>query len=105
MPRGFVAIGLQNPKNSCNVGSVFRAAGCYESDLIIIAGARRFKSLTSVSSDTQKTWRHIPVIQPLDVFDAAPLGVIPIAIDLLPGAENLVNFTHPERALYLRLSV
>lgn len=98
--RGFVAIGLHNPKTPANVGGVLRAAGCYGADLVVISG-KRLCSYRSIATDTQKAWKHMPTITPDDLFDAHPLGSIPIAVDLLPGAIPLPGFVHPERAFYI----
>lgn len=101
MVRGFVAIGLHNPKTPANVGSVLRAAGCYEAGLVVIGGKRRLCSYRHIATDTQKAWKHIPTLTPEDVFDGMPLGAIPIAVDLLPDARCLTTFAHPERAFYI----
>lgn len=99
--RGFAAVGLVNPKNSINVGSALRAAGCFEASLVVVAGLRPERYMGRIASDTQKTYRHTPVIRIADVFDAAPYDCIPIAVDLVPGARDLRQFTHPERAFYI----
>jgi len=98
--RGFVAIGLQNPKYPHNVGSVFRAAGCYNADLIVIGG-RRLCNYQKLSADTMKAWRHIPTVICEDLFSAMPLGAIPVCVEILPDAVPLPNFVHPERAFYI----
>ncbi len=33
--RGYAAIGLDNPKTPANMGSVLRAAGCYQASLVV----------------------------------------------------------------------
>lgn len=101
MNRGFVAIALWNPKTPANVGGVLRAAGCYDADLVVVAGKRRINSIRHLATDTQKMWRQIPTLQPEDPFDAIPVGAIPIAVDLLPGAIPLPDFVHPARAFYI----
>lgn len=99
--RGFAAIALWNPKTPANVGGVLRAADCYGVDLVVIGGARRVKTIAHLSTDTAKAWKHIPTLQPEDPFDAMPLGSIPIAVDLVEGAQSLVSYRHPERAFYV----
>lgn len=101
MPRGYVAIALWNPKTPANVGGVLRAAGCYDADLVVIAGKRRIHTLSRLATDTMAAWKHIPTIQPEDPFDAMPLGAIPVAVDLIDGAIPLPRFVHPERAFYV----
>lgn len=101
MTRGFAAVALVNPKSPLNVGSVLRAAGCYDASLVVVAGNRPERFMGRIATDTQKAWRHIPTLRIPDVFDALPYDCIPIAVDLLPHAVSLVNFHHPERAFYI----
>lgn len=99
--RGFAAIGLVNPKNPENVGSVLRAAGCYEASLVVVAGTRPEFYMGRIKTDTHKAYRHIPTLRVADILDACPYDCIPIAVDLLPHAVSLVDFKHPERAFYI----
>ena len=99
--RGFSAIGLVNPKNSINVGSALRAAGCFDASLFVVSGLRPERYMGRIASDTQKAYRHIPVIRIHDVFDAVPYDCVPVAVDLVPNAKDLRQFTHPERAFYI----
>ena len=94
--RGYSSVALRSPKNTNNVGSVLRAAGCYGVDLVVVE-SQRVHSLT----DAQKAWRHIPTICVEDVFEARPFGSQAVAIDLVEGAVSLVDFVHPERAFYV----
>lgn len=96
--RGYVAIGVVSPKCDANVGGIMRAAACYGADLVLLSGHR----YRAQSTDTTKAWRHIPVIHNLsDVFDAAPYGAVPVAVDLVEDAQSLPAFQHPERAFYI----
>lgn len=95
--RGFAAIGLFNPKNLENMGSVLRAAGCYEASLVVIQGHRFKKSRV----DTQQSWRHIPTIETTDLFSVIPVGTVPVAIEFIKGAKSLTDYVHPERAFYI----
>lgn len=99
--RGFSAIGLVSPKTPANIGGVLRAAGCYRADFIAVAGVRGHKAVSHCATDTQKAYRHIPTVLCDDVFDAHPVGSIPIAIDLVEGAVSLVDFVHPPAAYYI----
>ena len=95
--RGYAAIGLDNPKHEVNVGSAMRAVGCYESAMLVISGKR----LKSGSSDTMRMYKHIPLIHVDDIFDAIPFDCVPVAVDLIEGAQSLVDYVHPERAFYI----
>lgn len=95
--RGFSCVALDNPKTPANVGSVMRAAHVYGAGLVVVSGQRFKRSGT----DTTKAWRHIPVIEAEDVFDAIPFDCVPVAVDLIEGACPLPRYVHPERAFYI----
>lgn len=96
-PRGYAAIGLQSPKTPANVGGVLRAAGCYGAALVAVTGDRYRRTGT----DTQKAYRHLPLLQCANLRDVIPFDCVPIAVDLVEGAHDLRTFTHPERAFYI----
>lgn len=98
--RGYSAIALVEPKTPANVGGAMRAAGCYGASLVVLGG-KRPERLAKLPADMMRTWKHVPHLIVGDVFDALPLGCVPIAVDLLDGAQSLVDFKHPERALYI----
>lgn len=95
--RGFAAIGLDHPKTPANVGSALRACQCYGVSMLAVAG-RRFKQ---ASTDTFKMWRHMPVLEVDDLHLVIPYGCVPVAVDLIPGAIDLTEYEHPERAFYI----
>jgi tRNA(Leu) C34 or U34 (ribose-2'-O)-methylase TrmL len=95
--RGYAAIGLHRPKNPINVGSAIRAAHCYRAAMIATSGQRYTRS----SADTQKGYRHIPLIQCENLRDVIPFDCVPVAVDLIGGARPLHAYTHPERAFYV----
>jgi tRNA(Leu) C34 or U34 (ribose-2'-O)-methylase TrmL len=95
--RGYAAIGLHNPKTPTNIGSVLRAAGCYGAAMVAISGKRYQRACT----DTQKAWRHMPLLHCTDLHDAIPFDCIPVAVDLISGARPLPEYQHPERAFYV----
>jgi tRNA(Leu) C34 or U34 (ribose-2'-O)-methylase TrmL len=97
MSRGYVAIGLDRCKNPYNLGSVLRAAHCYDASIVVVGGGR----IKHVSTDTTKAWRHIPCVEVAQVMDAMPHGAIPVVVELTDNATLLPHFTHPERAFYI----
>lgn len=104
LSRGFTAIGLVSPKTPSNVGGVMRAAGCYGVNMVAVEGERGARSVglvTQNSTDTMKAWRHIPTLLTDDLFSVIPVGCVPVAVDLMPGAVSLVDFVHPQSALYI----
>ena len=95
--RGYAAIGLYQPKTPANVGSVLRAAHCYGTAFVAKTGQRYHGS----STDTMKAYRHLPLLQVDDLFDAIPHDCVPVAVDMIDGARDLTNYVHPERAFYI----
>jgi tRNA(Leu) C34 or U34 (ribose-2'-O)-methylase TrmL len=95
--RGYSAIGLHMPKTPANVGSAIRAAYCYGSSLVAMSGDRYKGSPT----DPQKGYRHIPLVHCDDLHTVIPFDCVPVAVDLIPGAQSLVSYIHPERAFYV----
>ncbi len=96
--RGYTCIGLHQPKNKLNVGSVLRAAACYEAAMVAVSG-QRYGGLSA--TDTSKTYRHIPLLQVDNLYDVMPFDCVPVAVDLVPGARCLTKYTHLERAFYI----
>lgn len=98
MSRGYASIGLVRPKNRGNVGSVLRAAFCYNAAMVAIQGDR---TKITESTDTQHAWKHIPVLRGNDLRDFIPYDAIPVAVDLVDDAVSLPAFQHPQRAFYV----
>jgi tRNA(Leu) C34 or U34 (ribose-2'-O)-methylase TrmL len=95
--RGYAAIGLSNPKTPVNVGSALRAGHCYGAAMLAVAG-KRFKR---ASTDTFKTYRHMPVLEVEDLRLVIPFDCVPVAVELVSTAQSLVTYKHPERAFYI----
>ena len=97
MNRGYSCIGLDNPKTDINVGSVLRAAGVFQADMVAISGHRYGRAPT----DTMKHYRHLPLLQVDDLHDVIPYDCVPVAIELVERASPLTEYEHPERAFYI----
>jgi tRNA(Leu) C34 or U34 (ribose-2'-O)-methylase TrmL len=95
--RGFAAIGLDLPKYDVNIGSVLRAAGCYNAAMVAVTGKRYKKH----GSDTMKVYRHTPLLQVDNLKTVIPYDCVPVAVDLINGATPLPEYQHPERAFYI----
>ena len=85
------------PKTKANVGSVLRAAGCYGAAMVAASGQRFGKAIT----DTQKAYRHLPMLQVDDLHAVVPFDCVPVAVDLIEGARSMCTYVHPERAFYI----
>lgn len=94
---GYTAIGLYHPKNSINVGSVLRAAGCYDAAMVAFCGSRYKKA----ASDTNKIHNKIPLIHIDNLKDIIPYGCVPVAVDLVEGAIKIIEYDHPKNAFYI----
>ena len=97
MNRGYAAIGLHQPKNPLNVGEVLRAAGCYGAAMVAASGVRYRRART----DTQAAHRHLPLLTCDDLMGMIPHGSVPVAIDLIEGAQPLPAYKHPTSAFYV----
>ena len=95
--RGYAAIGLDNPKNTINVGSAMRAVGVYKASMLAISGKR----IGAGSTDTMKHHKNIPLLHADNIFDLIPFDCVPVAVDLVEGATSLIDYIHPERAFYI----
>lgn len=97
MSRGYAAIGLVGIKSKPNMGGVLRAAHCFGAGLVAIQNNRLGACLTNVT----KAERHIPTILTDNVLEALPYNCQTVVIELVEGARSLVDFIHPERAMYI----
>lgn len=98
--RGYCGIGIDCAKSNLNIGTLFRSSFCFGADFIFTINKR----YTKQKSDTPKAWRHLPLYHYRDVNDFIehlPYDCKLIGVEILPEAENLVHFVHPERAIYL----
>ncbi len=97
--RGFACVGLHHAKNDLNIGKVLRACSNFNVAMLAVSGGRNHYHRSA--TDTGAAYRHLPFLLVDDLHSVVPFGCIPIAIDLVPNAENLIHFIHPERAFYI----
>jgi len=99
-----VAIGLTNPKFARNVAAVIRSASCYEVPTVLWSGRRVTDELAKASrlprEERMKGYANVQTTITNRMFDHTR-GLIPVAIELVPGAECLIEFEHPENAFYV----
>ena len=98
MKRGYAAIGLDNPKNILNIGSVLRAAEAYDVAMVAMSGNRIKKPGIT---DTGKAYKHLPFLRTDDILNIIPYDCVPVAVDIISGAIPLHKYYHPERAFYI----
>lgn len=95
--RGYCAVGLVQPKTNINVGSVLRAAFCFDAAFVAVSGRRYSK----VPTDTMRFPNSAPLFHTDDILSLCPHDCEPVAVDLVPGAEMLTDFVHRPRAFYI----
>ena len=99
--RGFACIALDRPTDGVNVGHTLRAALGFGARMVILGGADPKINVRKLSTDPGRAYRHVPVLEVADIFDALPNDCTPVAIEITDDAVDLVNFVHPERACYI----
>ena len=100
MKNNYACIGLLDPKNPENIGSVVRAAGCYGVNSVFYTGVR-YDRAKPFYTDTKKVYEKIPLIGVNDLKDVIPLRCVPVAVELIEGAKPLTTYKHPARAFYI----
>lgn len=97
---GYFGIGIEHGKNVLNYGTLFRTAQIFNADFIFLIG-KRFKPQ---SSDSMKSWRHIPLFEYKDFKDFnehRAYNCKLIGIELDTEAIPIKDFKHPKQAIYL----
>ena len=96
-----IHLAIINPKSPQNMGSILRAAGCYQAQSIRYTG-ERYARAKAFSTDTKNVHLNIPVNQAPKVIDPIiDKHLTKVAIELVEGATPLPLFKHPEEALYI----
>ncbi|MCZ6539104.1 MAG: hypothetical protein O6922_04685 [Chloroflexi bacterium] len=99
--RGFGCIALDRPTDGVNVGHALRAALGFGARMVILGGADPKINVRKLSTDPGRAYRHVPVLEVDDIFEAMPHDCTPVAVEITDDAVDLVNFVHPERACYI----
>jgi tRNA(Leu) C34 or U34 (ribose-2'-O)-methylase TrmL len=98
------AVLLIDPKFPHNVGAAVRAASCYgvgqvwfTGERVQLVGERR---LRLPREERMRGYAEVELRHADRVFDAFE-SAVPVAVELRRSAESLIEFEHPERALYV----
>jgi tRNA(Leu) C34 or U34 (ribose-2'-O)-methylase TrmL len=98
------AIILSNPKYAHNVAHTIRAASCFGISQVWYTGSRVAMDLEEKKrlprEERMKGYKDVELINYDYPFEQFP-EAIPVAIELRPHAENLLEFEHPENAVYV----
>lgn len=100
MKQGYFAIGIYHPLKSVNIGSLYRSAYCFGASYIFTIGHRFHKQ----SSDTVRSWRHIPLFNypsSEDFINNLPYDCLIIGVEQDLKSKPIHGFAHPKRAIYL----
>lgn len=95
-----LVIGLSNPKSPTNVGSIMRAAGCFNADSVLYTGSR-YDRAVKLNTDTKRISSTIPLTAVENLLTDKTDDLKIICVDLIEGALPLPSFDHPDRALYI----
>ena len=100
------AVALIDPKYPHNVGAALRACSCWGVGQLWWTGRRvrldAARGERLPREERMKGYRRVEMHIDDRVFDRFPPGsVTPVAVELLPSAELLATFEHPEDALYV----
>jgi tRNA(Leu) C34 or U34 (ribose-2'-O)-methylase TrmL len=100
-----VAVALVNPMLGHNVGAAVRAASCFGAQQVWWTGNRvtldPSKGERLPREERMKGYKKVELIQYDHFFDQFPRDITPVAVERREKAESLVDFIHPERALYV----
>ena len=96
------AIVLHEPKYPHNVGQIVRLASAYGIGQVWYSGARIREALGQRLPREERMRRYDDVLlvnhpDPLARLCEAVPDACPVAVELRPGSENLVDFIHPDR--------
>ena len=99
------SIALINPKTAANVGMIIRLASCYGFKQVWWSGERVSLDIERRGriprEERMKGYRDVQMIQHDRFFDQFPADATPVAIEVRENSENLLEFEHPENAVYV----
>ncbi len=98
--RGFFGIGIECASSTKNIGTIWRSAQVLGADFMFIIGKR----YETMKTDTMKSWKHIPLFEYSDLshfLSSIPKGTTLVGIELSERSQPLMEYTHPERSIYL----
>jgi tRNA G18 (ribose-2'-O)-methylase SpoU len=100
MDRGFFMIGVVQPRNTLNIGTLIRSSHVFGATAVFAVGAA-----FPVENEAAHGFdRHVPVFHFDDVgqFDhAMPKNAEYVVIEMHEDACDLRTFVHPERGIYI----
>jgi tRNA(Leu) C34 or U34 (ribose-2'-O)-methylase TrmL len=99
------AIVLSDPRYPHNMGAAIRAASCFGVKQVWVTGQRVAKKVWDGKriprEERMKGFSDVDIVLEDKPFNYFPKGATPVAVELLPGSENLATFVHPENPIYV----
>lgn len=99
------SIVLYDPRYPHNVGAAVRACSCFGFQQVWLSGRRvADKVLNSQRlprEERMKGFSDVSLVLEDRPFDYFGKDVVPVAVELLQGSENMLSFEHPENAVYI----
>jgi tRNA G18 (ribose-2'-O)-methylase SpoU len=98
---GFFGIGIFNPEQQENLGTLWRSAYILGASFIFTIGRKKF---IKESSDVTHAWNKIPLYLYKDFdefYRSLPYSTQLVATEMHEHSESLECFEHPARAIYL----
>lgn len=94
---------LIQPKFPHNLGAIIRAASCFGIQQVWYTGNRVEieQGGRLPREERMKGYKDVDLIQFDYPLDAMPDDAIPVAVEVMPAAEPLYTFEHPENAVYV----
>lgn len=99
------AVVLSNPKFAHNLGQAVRALSCFGVSQLWWSGKRVLEELEGLDriprEERMRGYSDVQILYNERPLDAYEKGVVPVCIELVRGSESLVDFVHPENAVYV----
>lgn len=96
---------LIDPRYPHNVGGALRACACWGLEQLWWTGDRvtldYAKGERLPREERMKGYKHVQMHHDPGCFRRIPRGVTPVCVELLPDAEPLETFEHPDEAVYI----
>lgn len=100
------AVILTDPKFPHNIGQTIRALSCFNTTQLWWSGKRILKALQGMDriprEERMRGYADVSVVhhdRPLECFEK--INATPVAVEFRENSEDLVDFIHPENAVYV----
>lgn len=98
--KGFFGVGIENARQTQNIGTIWRSAQIMGADFIFVIG----KPYQRMKTDTIAAYKHIPLFYFetfQDFYRSLPKESKLIGVELDENSIPIAGFAHPHQAVYL----